>query len=466
MSPPLTLFEKIWRRHAILEREGATLLHVGRHLIHEGSHNAFQALKERGIQVRRPERTFGTPDHYVPTRGRDLSLIAEPARRDMVIALEANTTEQKITMFGLDDSRQGIVHVVGPEQGITLPGLVIVCGDSHTATHGALGALAFGIGASEVAHVLATQALWQTKPRAMRIRVDGSLADGVYAKDLILSIIATISAAGATGHVIEYAGTCIEGLTMEARMTLCNMSIEAGGRAGMIAPDETTFAYLKGRPYAPKDTEWDEAVKDWRSLRTDEGARFDREVFIDASSVAPMVTWGTSPQDAVAIDGHVPDPAEASTQERGSAMQEMLAYMDLRPGDAVATVPIDRVFIGSCTNSRIEDLRVVADIVAGKRAVVPTLIVPGSGLVKAQAEREGLHLIFRNAGMEWLEPGCSMCVGMNGDIARPGERCASTTNRNFVGRQGKDVRTHLVSPATAAASALTGRLTDPRLAIR
>lgn len=459
---PLTLFEKIWQQHAILEEDGTTLLHVGRHLVHEGSRNAFQSLRQRGLNVRRPDRTFATPDHYVSTTTRDVVLITDPIRREVVAALQTNAIEQGVHLFELQDPRQGIVHVVGPEQGVSLPGLIIVCGDSHTATHGALGALAFGIGSSEVAHVLATQTLWQTKPRTMRITVTGTLSYNVYAKDLILAIIARIGAAGAVGHVIEYAGTAITALSIEARMTLCNMSIEAGGRAGMIAPDEKTFAYLKGRPFAPTGTQWPVALEQWRSLRTDDGAHFDSEVEIDASQVEPMMTWGTSPQDAIDVSGCVPDPDAQHDEGKRVAMQQALDYMGLTAGTRMTEIAVDRVFIGSCTNSRIEDLRIVASIVSGHHVRVPTLIVPGSTLVKQQAEAESLHHTFVAAGIEWRESGCSMCVGMNGDIAQPGERCASTTNRNFVGRQGKGVRTHLVSPATAAATAITGRLTDAR----
>jgi 3-isopropylmalate/(R)-2-methylmalate dehydratase large subunit len=459
---PRTLFEKIWSRHAIRTREdGATLLSIDRHLIHDGSRAAFQFLAERGLPVRRPDRTFGTPDHYVPTAGRDLSR-AEPHRREMVEDLQKNARAAGITLFDLGDARQGIVHVVGPEQGISQPGMVIVCGDSHTATHGALGALAFGIGASEVSHVMATQTLWQTKPKTMRISIEGRLGKGVTAKDVILAIIAKIGAAGGTGHVIEYAGSAIRSLGIEGRLTICNMSIEAGARAGMVAPDDTTIEYLAGRPYAPKGANWDKAVAYWRSLPSDEGAVFDREVVLDAAEIAPMVTWGTSPEDAAPITGRVPDPAAAPSAERRQGMERALAYMGLIPGMPLSEVAVDRVFIGSCTNSRIADLRAAAKIVAGRRAVVPAMVVPGSGLVKAQAEAEGLDRIFRDAGFEWRDAGCSMCVGMNGDLVAAGERCASTSNRNFVGRQGKGARTHLLSPIMAAAAAVTGRLTDVR----
>lgn len=459
---PATLLDKIWASHAILARpDSATLLSIDRHLIHDGSSNAFRRLKEKGLGVRRPDRTFATPDHYVSTRGRDLDSM-EPHRRGMVEDLNAHAAAAGVTLFGLADARQGIVHVVGPEQGLSQPGMTIVCGDSHTATHGAVGALAFGIGASEVAHVLATQALWQKKPKAMRIRVDGTLAPGVTAKDIILATIARIGAAGATGHVIEYAGSAIRGLSIEGRLTVCNMSIEAGARAGMVAPDATTFAYLEGRPYAPKGADWDQAVAQWGSLASDPDAAFDREVSLEAAEIAPMVTWGTSPQDAAPITARVPDPASAADAARRGAMERALAYMDLAPGTPLADIAIDRVFIGSCTNARIEDLRAAAQIADGRRAVVPAMVVPGSGLVKAQGEAEGLDLVFRRAGFEWREAGCSMCVGMNGDLVGPGERCASTSNRNFVGRQGQGARTHLVSPAMAAAAAVTGKLTDVR----
>jgi len=461
-----TLLDKIWSSHAILARpDGATLLSIDRHFIHDGSGNAFRQLKERGLKVRRPDRTFATPDHYVPTVRRDLASI-EPYRRGMVEDLDAHAKGAGVALFGLGDRRQGIVHVVGPEQGLSQPGMTIVCGDSHTATHGAVGALAFGVGASEVAHVLATQTLWQAKPRAMRIRVDGKLAPGVHAKDVILAVIAKIGAAGATGHAIEYAGSTVRALSIEGRLTICNMSIEAGARAGMVAPDATTFAYLAGRPYAPKGADWDKALGLWGSLGSDVDARFDREIDLDGSQIAPMVTWGTSPESAAPITARVPDPAGAQDPARRDAMERALAYMDLQPGTPLADVAIDRVFLGSCTNSRIEDLRAAAQVVDGRRAVVPAMVVPGSGLVKAQAEAEGLDLIFRRAGLEWREAGCSMCVGMNGDLVGRGERCASTSNRNFVGRQGKGARTHLVSPAMAAAAAVTGKLTDVRMLLR
>jgi 3-isopropylmalate/(R)-2-methylmalate dehydratase large subunit len=463
MAIPATLFDKIWSSHAILVRpDGATLLHIDRHFVHDGSGNAFRMLKEKGLAVRRPDRTFATPDHYVSTLSHDLASINEPHRRGVVEDLETNAKAAGLTLFGLADRRQGIVHVLGPEQGLSQPGMIMVCGDSHTATHGALGALAFGIGASEVGHVLATQTLWQSKPKNMRIVVDGKLGPGVHAKDVILAVITRIGAAGGAGHVIEYAGSTIRAFGIEARLTICNMSIEAGARAGMVAPDDTTFAYLHGRPYAPKGANWDKAVAFWGSLPSDADAQFDREVGLDAAEIAPMVTWGTSPEAAAPITARVPDPASAPDAARRDSMERALAYMELTPGMPLADIAVDRVFIGSCTNSRIEDLRAAAKVLDGRRAVVPAIAVPGSGLVKEQAEAEGLDAIFRRAGVEWREAGCSMCVGMNGDLVAPGERCASTSNRNFVGRQGRGARTHLLSPAMAAAAAVAGKLTDVR----
>jgi 3-isopropylmalate/(R)-2-methylmalate dehydratase large subunit len=463
MTQPLSMFEKIWRRHTILEREdGAVLLHVGRHLVHDGTAAAFRSLADRGLKMRRPDRSFGTPDHYVPTTTRNLSTVTEPGRREMIESLEASAAKLGFTAFGLADQRQGIIHVIGPEQGITQPGIVIVCGDSHTATHGALGALAFGIGSSEVAHVLATQTLWQTKPRSMRVTVTGALGGHVTAKDLILAIIAKIGAGGGTGHVIEYAGPAISALSIEARLTLCNMSIEAGARAGMVAPDDITFDYLKGRPFAPAGDDWRAALEYWRGLPSDEAAVFDAEVTLDAASIAPMVTWGLSPETALPVTGAIPDPATEPDEERRAAMVHALDYMGLTSGQAIEDIKLDQVFIGSCTNSRIEDLRAAASVVQGSKVKIPAIVVPGSGLVKAQAEAEGLDRIFRDAGMEWRHAGCSMCVGMNGDIVGPEKRCASTSNRNFAGRQGRLARTHLVSPAMAAAAALAGHFVDIR----
>jgi 3-isopropylmalate/(R)-2-methylmalate dehydratase large subunit len=462
---PRTMFEKIWSRHRVIERDdGQTLLYVDRHLIHDGSAPAFDRLKERGIKLRAPQRTFATPDHYVLTSTRDIAGIPDPERRGMVEQLIRNTAAQGVTLFGLDDPRQGIVHIVGPEQGLSQPGLLIVCGDSHTSTHGAVGALAFGIGSTEVTHVLATQSLWQRPLRTMRISVDGRLGAGVTAKDVILAIIAKIGTAGATEHVVEYAGSTITELSMEGRLTLCNMSIEAGARAGMVAPDETTFEYLKGRPYAPKGADWDRALTRWRALPSDPGAVFDREVALDGAEIAPMVTWGTSPQDAAPITGRVPDPETAPDAERRDGMRRALSYMGLVPGTPLAEIAVDRVFIGSCTNSRIEDLRSAAAIARGRKvaANVQAWVVPGSGLIKAQAEAEGLDRVFIEAGFDWRQAGCSMCLGTNGEIVAPGQRCASTSNRNFQGRQGPGARTHLMSPAMAAAAAVTGHLTDVR----
>ena len=462
---PQTLFDKIWRRHAVLERDdGQTLLYVDRHLLQDGSAPAFAMLRQRGLAPRMPARAFATPDHYVPSHGRSLADVADPESARMAQALADDTARAGIEMFGLDDVRQGIVHVVAPEQGLSRPGEVIVCGDSHTSTHGALAALAFGIGASEVAHVLATQTLWQRRPKTLRVTVDGLLPPGVTAKDIVLAIIARIGAAGAVGHTIEYAGSAIRALSMEGRFTVCNMSIEAGARSGLIAPDDTTFAYLAGRPRAPQGAAWDAALAAWRALPGDAEARFDREVGLDAAALAPMVTWGNSPEEALPITGVVPDPAAVADAERRTAMTRTLDYMALRPGAPLSGLGIDRVFIGSCTNGRIEDLRSAAAVAAGRGAAagVEAWVVPGSGLVKAQAEAEGLHRVFLEAGFEWRHPGCSMCLATNGDRVAPGQRCASTSNRNFVGRQGPGSRTHLMSPAMAAAAAVTGRLTDVR----
>ena len=464
MAAPRTLFDRIWQSHVVVDRgDGYHLLYVDRHLMHDGSGPGFARLRERGLRVRRPELALATPDHYTSTAARTLEAIPDPQHRAHVQGMRENTREAGIArFFFIDDERQGIAHVVSPEQGLTQPGITLVCGDSHTATHGALGALAFGIGSSEVTHVMATQCLWQRKPRAMRITVDGALGDGVGAKDVVLAIIARIGAAGGVGHVIEYAGSTIRGLSVEGRLTVCNMSIEAGARAGMVAPDDTTYAYLHGRPLAPAGADWDRALVRWRRLPTDADAAFDREVSLDATCIAPMLTWGTSPEDAVAITDRVPDPSDAPDAAKREAMRLSLEYMGLVPGTPMAELPVDRVFIGSCTNSRIEDLRAAAAVVRGRRAVVPAWVVPGSGLVKRQAEAEGLHAVLREAGLEWREPGCSMCVGMNGDTGLPGQRIASTSNRNFMGRQGRGVRTHLLSPAMAAAAAVTGRFTDVR----
>ena len=460
-----TMFAKIWARHQILERDDEqVLLYVDRHFIHDVSAVAFEALRLRGLRPRAPHRTFGTPDHYVPTASRDFATIGDPEKRSMAQALVTDSAAAGITSLGLADPRQGIVHVVGPEQGLSWPGAIIVCADSHTSTHGAFGALAFGIGATEMTHVLATQSLWQCRPKTMRIAIGGRLGHGVAAKDVVLAIIARIGAAGAAGHVVEYSGSAITGMSMEARLTVCNMSIEAGARAGMVAPDDTAFEYLAGRPYAPSGREWENALAHWRVLPSDPGAAFDREISLAAADIEPMVTWGTSPEDAAPITGCVPDPADAPSAERRDAIERALAYMDLKPGTRLTDVPVDRVFVGSCTNGRIEDLRSAAAVAAGRKvaAGVEAWVVPGSGLVKAQAEAEGLHTVFTDAGFQWRHPGCSMCLGTNGDIAGPGQRCASTSNRNFVGRQGPRTRTHLLSPAMAAAAAVTGLLTDVR----
>ena len=460
-----TLLEKIWAPHCILEREdGQTLLYVDRHYLQDGSAPSFEMLRQRGLKPRVPERAFAVQDHYVPTDSRDIASMADPEKRRMAEALMQSAADGGIDGFQLSDARQGIVHVIGPEQGMSQPGMLIVCGDSHTSTHGALGALAFGIGSTEVAHVLATQALWQRKPKAMRITVNGALGKGVTAKDLILAIIAKIGAAGAVGHAIEYAGPAVNALTMEGRFTVCNMSIEAGARAGMIAPDEKTFAYLEGRPSSPKGARWDEALGRWKTLASDADAAFDREVTLDANEIAPMLTWGNSPEDALPITGRVPDPASAPTAARRESMQRALDYMGLAPNTLLESVPIQRVFIGSCTNGRIEDLRAAAEVARDRKVAkgVEAWVVPGSGLVKQQAETEGLDRIFLAAGFQWRYAGCSMCLGTNGDLVEPGNRCASTSNRNFAGRQGPGARTHLMSPAMAAAAAVTGKFTDVR----
>ncbi len=458
-----TLYEKIWEAHAILEGEdGQTLLHVARHVAHDGSSHAFGFLQDRGLPVRRPDQVFATPDHGVSTMSHDVAAISDPEQRRVVELLTQNTKKFGIIHFALNDARQGIVHVVGPEQGITQPGMVLVCGDSHTSTHGALGALAFGLGASDILHVLATQATWQRRAKTMRITVEGKLAFGVTAKDVILAIIAKIGANGAAGHVIEYAGSAVRAMSIEQRLTVCNMSIEAGARAGMVAPDETTYAYLKGRPFAPKAAQWDKALAYWRTLPSDPGAVFDQEVSLDASQLVPMVTWGNSPEDARPVTGNVPDPRAEQDPERRAYILRTLDYMGLTPGMALTDIRVDQVFIGSCTNARLEDLRAASEVAKRGRAVIPALVVPGSTQVKLAAEAEGLDRIFRDAGFEWRESGCSMCVGMNGDIVGRGKRCASTSNRNFIGRQGKESRTHLLSPAMAAAAALTGRITDVR----
>lgn len=466
MSPkPRTLFEKIWDDHVIhTDENGTSLIYIDRHLVHEvTSPQAFEGLRLAGRSVHRPDATLAVCDHNVPTTDRSLPIEDEQSRIQ-IEALSKNCADFNIPLFDIRDKRQGIVHIIGPEQGFTQPGMTIVCGDSHTSTHGAFGALAFGIGTSEVEHVLATQTIIQKPAKSMRITVNGSLATGVTAKDMILAIIGEIGTAGGTGYVIEYAGDAVRALSMEGRMTMCNMSIEGGARAGMVAPDDTTFAYMKGRPMAPKGEAWDKAVAYWRTLPSDEGARYDREVTLRAEDISPTVTWGTTPEDVVPITGAVPSPGDFADSAKRASVERMLDYMALTPGTKMTDIKIDKVFIGSCTNGRIEDLREVAKVVAGKKVAgsVDAMIVPGSGLVKQQAEEEGLADILKAAGFDWREPGCSMCLGMNPDQLKPGERCASTSNRNFEGRQGRGGRTHLMSPAMAAAAAITGKLTDIR----
>jgi len=462
---PRTLFDKVWDAHVVDRMEdGTCVLYIDRHLVHEvTSPQAFEGLRMAGRRLRRPDATIAVVDHNVATSDRR-SGIKEPESRVQVETLEQNVVEFGVPYIPLLDARQGIVHIIGPEQGISLPGATIVCGDSHTSTHGALGALAFGIGTSEVEHVMATQTLLQKPAKNMLVSVDGELGAGVTAKDIVLSIIGVIGTAGGTGHVIEYAGSAIRGLDMAGRMTVCNMSIEAGARAGLIAPDETTIAYVAGRPLAPKGEAFEQAVAWWRTLPSDPGAHYDRVVNIDAATIAPMVTWGTNPESVLPITGVVPDPAACADDDSRAAMQRMLTYMDLKPGQALTDVPVDVVFIGSCTNGRIEDMRAAAKVAAGRHVApgVRAMVVPGSGLVKQQAEAEGLDRIFLDAGFEWREAGCSMCLGMNPDKLTPGQRCASTSNRNFEGRQGPGGRTHLLSPAMAAAAAVTGHLTDVR----
>ena len=460
---PKTLFDKIWDHHLIdTQEDGASLIYIDRHLVHEvTSPQAFEGLRLSGRTVNSPKRTLAVADHNVPTTDR-AGGIDEEESRIQVEALDKNVEDFGIPYFNMMDKRQGIVHVIGPEQGFTQPGMTIVCGDSHTATHGAFGALAFGIGTSEVEHVLATQTLIQKPAKNMLINLEGELQTGVSPKDLVLAIIGKIGSAGGTGHVIEYSGEAIKKLSMEGRMTVCNMSIEAGARAGMIAPDQVTFAYLKDKPMSPKGNDWDLAIEWWKSLPSDEGAFYDKRITIDATKIKPTVTWGTSPEDVVSIDGFIPDPSKIQDDDARLKVERSLEYMGLKGGQKISDVEINTVFIGSCTNSRIEDLRSAARIIEGKKVKqgLRAMVVPGSGLVKAQAEEEGLNLMFTEAGFEWREPGCSMCLAMNEDKLQPGERCASTSNRNFEGRQGKGGRTHLVSPQIAAASAITGKLTD------
>jgi 3-isopropylmalate/(R)-2-methylmalate dehydratase large subunit len=472
MTRPRTLYEKIWDAHVVEQRpDGTCLIFIDRHLVHEvTSPQAFAGLRASGRTVRRPDLTLAVPDHNVPTTARldangNKLPIADAESAAQLAALEKNAPEFGIRYIDAVAPEQGIVHVVGPEQGFSLPGTTIVCGDSHTACHGGIGALAFGIGTSEVEHVLATQTLLLQPSKTMEVRVEGGVGPGVSAKDIILHITGTIGAAGGTGHVIEYTGSAIRALSVEGRLTISNMAIEGGARAGLIAPDETTFAYLKGRPYAPKGGDWDAAVAWWKSLATDAGATYDKVVVIDAADIAPSVTWGTSPEDVVPITGVVPDPASFADPSKQVAAAKSLAYMGLEPGTRMRDVPVENIFIGSCTNSRIEDMRAAAAVIKGRKKAANVkwaIVVPGSGLVKAQAEAEGLDRIFTDAGLEWREPGCSACLAMNPDKVPAGERCASTSNRNFVGRQGPGSRTHLVSPAMAAAAAVTGKLTDVR----
>ena len=460
-----TLFDKVWAQHVVEQLEdGTCVLYIDRHLVHEvTSPQAFEGLRMAGRRVRRPDATIAVVDHNIPTTDRSVE-IAEPESRLQVETLEANVAEFGVPYFPVRDARQGIVHIIGPEQGISLPGMTIVCGDSHTSTHGAMGALSFGIGTSEVEHVLATQTLLQKPAKNMLVQVDGVLPPGVTAKDIVLAIIGRIGTAGGTGHVIEYAGEAIRALDMAGRMTVCNMSIEAGARAGIIAPDDVTYEYIKGRPFAPKGAAFDAAVAHWRTLPSDPGAAYDRVVTLDAASIEPMVSWGTNPEAVLPIGATVPDPATIEDEAARGQMQRMLDYMALTPGQKLSDVMIDTVFIGSCTNGRIEDMRAAAAIARGRQVAqgVRAMVVPGSGLVKQQAEAEGLDRVFLDAGFEWREAGCSMCLGMNPDKLQPGERCASTSNRNFEGRQGPGGRTHLLSPAMAAAAAVTGRLTDVR----
>ncbi len=472
MTDAKTLYEKIWDAHVVDQRDdGTALIYIDRHLVHEvTSPQAFEGLRKVGRKVRRPDLTLAVPDHNLPTTPRldadgNKIPIADPQSAAQLEALEANAPAFGIEYIGASDIKQGIVHVIGPEQGFTLPGTTLVCGDSHTAAHGALGALAFGIGTSEVEHVLATQTLQLTRSKSMEIRVKGDLGPGISPKDLILHIIGVIGTAGGTGHVIEYRGKVFEEMSIEGRLTVSNMSIEAGARAGLIAPDEKTFEYLKGCPMAPQGTDWDAAVAYWKSLPTDEGAQFDKSVTINAADVAPTVTWGTSPEDVAPVSSEVPFPMSFADPSKQVAAQKSLDYMGLEPGQTLSDVTVENIFIGSCTNSRIEDLRAAATVLEGRKKadnVKWAIVVPGSGLVKAQAEQEGLDRIFTDAGFEWREPGCSACLGMNPDKVPAGERCASTSNRNFVGRQGPGARTHLMSPAMAAAAAVTGKLTDVR----
>jgi 3-isopropylmalate/(R)-2-methylmalate dehydratase large subunit len=464
MAVPQTLFEKIWSQHVIVDKGSEALLYIDRSLLHDGAFHAFGALAKEGRKVRKPRQQLATADHYVPTRERDkgLASVVDADAREMIRLFDANGAEHAIRCFGINDPNQGIVHVVGPETGFTLPGLTMTCGDSHTSTHGALGAYAFGIGASQLKQVLATQCLWQKKPKTLRVTVDGRLGAGVTGKDVILAIIANIGTAGATSHVIEYAGSVFRTMAMEGRLTVCNMSIEAGARAGMVAPDDTTFQYIAGREYAPKAAQWDAALAMWRALPTDDDATFDREVSLDGSAIEPTLTWGTTPEETLPVSASIPDPASFSDANKRAHAESALRYMDLKPGTPLTDIQIDRVFIGTCTNGRLGDLRAAAAVLKGRKVKVQGWVSPGSTTVKRDAEAEGLHRIFEDAGLEWRASGCSGCAAMNGDFVPAGMRAASTSNRNFEGRQGKGARTHLMSPAMAAAAAVTGYVTDVR----
>ena len=463
-NTPQSIFEKLWNSHHILTEEGESLMYVDVALAQENTLHGFVALEKSGRKVLRPQQIYAFTDHYVPTTGRAKGVdgIPDTGIRNMVIDLQNMANKYGVTLFGMDHKHQGIMHIVPPEQGIIQPGLMVIGNDSHTSTHGAFGCLAYGVGASEFAHVMATQGLWQRKPKSMRIIIDGELGFGVSAKDVILALIAHIGVDGAQGYAMEYAGSTIAALSMEGRMTICNMSIEAGGRVGLIAPDDKTYAYIEGRPYAPKGQAWQQALDNWRALASEPGASFDKEVRLDAAQIAPTATWGVNPAQALPVTGVVPDPAGIKDAQARSEYETALEYMALKPGTALQDIKLDRVFIGSCTNGRIEDLRAAADVAKRGKAVVPTWVVPGSMSVKRQAEAEGLDQVFIKAGFEWRDPGCSMCTAINGDHLQPGERCASTSNRNFRNRQGPGGRTHLVSPAMAAAAALKGRLTDVR----
>ena len=464
MSQPKTMFDKIWDQHTITQQGEETLLYVDRCLIHEGSRHCFDQMKRNGNTVAEPGKIFAFSDHYVPTINRDKGIagVPDPKIRGMIELLAANTNEHGITLFGWDSPNQGILHVAGPEQGISLPGIILLGADSHTATHGALGNVSWGAGASEITHVMATQTIWQRRPKTLQITVDGTLPFGVGAKDIILAIIAKIGHGGATGHAIEYAGSTIRALSVEERMTVCNMSIEGGGRAGSVAPDDKVYEYLEGRTYVPKGPDWDAALKFWKTLPSDKGATFDREVHLNAEDIAPMVTWGTNPEHGAPITDRVPSPDDAETPEKKQELEAALDYVGLAPGTPIDGIPVDHVFIGSCTNSRLDDLRAAAEVAKKGKAQVTAWVVPGSTPIKKAAEAEGLDKIFEDAGFQWRDAGCSLCTAINGEILQPGQRCASTSNRNFKGRQGRGSRTHLVSPAMAAAAAITGKITDVR----